>query len=180
MQFKSLFILAFFIGTSFAQTTVAEIQVDINNKIALALSNFVTMIDAFSTSGGTLTQAMALRSSLTNLTEVIVTTTNDINGATCPASESDGQAILACFQSLLPNITKASTDIVARKEAIMALPLVGVFGLVQQNFVSLNGSTNNLASALIACAPPSVVPGAQQLQSNISVAFTNVMTAFNG
>ncbi|KAG6889261.1 hypothetical protein C0995_002256 [Termitomyces sp. Mi166 len=179
MRFNSLFILASFAGTSFAQTTVAEIQDHINNKTAPALSDFVTKIDAFPTSHGTLAQAMAIRSSLTRLKNAMATTTNAINGATCPVSDTEGQAILASFQALLPNMTKASADIIARRDAIMALPLVGVSGLVQHHFLGLNASSVSLASAFISCVPPNVVPGAEQLQTNMTVVFTNAMAAFN-
>ncbi|KAG6889259.1 hypothetical protein C0995_002254 [Termitomyces sp. Mi166 len=202
MQFKSLVVLASLAVSSLAQTSVAQVETDINKNIAPHLSSLVTAIDNFPTSGGTLTGALAIHTDAMNLNNAIVATTNDVKagiiilnllrfliviqfkGAACPVSDSDGQAILADIQALEPNIAKASTDIVARKAAFQALPLGGVSTLVQQDLTQLKASTDALAAAFISCSPKidddqaSVVPAAQELQTEIDNDFAPAIAAF--
>ncbi|KAG6901517.1 hypothetical protein C0995_010940 [Termitomyces sp. Mi166 len=214
MQFKSLVVLASLAVSSFAQTSVAQIETDINNNIAPNLSSLVTAIDNFPTSGGTLTGALIIHTDAINLNNAIVATTNDVKagsyprssflrfliviqfkGAACPVSDSDGQAILADIQALEPNIAKATSDIVARKAAFQALPLGGVPALVQQDLAQLKASTDALAAAFINCSPvrpllnpfdnrrtdddqASVVPAAQELQTEIDNDFAPAIAAF--
>ncbi|KAG5341889.1 hypothetical protein E4T56_gene18051 [Termitomyces sp. T112] len=179
MQFKSLLVLASLAVSSFAQTSVAQVENDINNIIAPDLSTLLTDIDAFPTSGGNLIQALTIHTDATSLISALATTTNDVNGATCPVSDSDANTILADLQALLPNIQQAATDIVARKAAFTALPLGGVPALVQQDLASLKSNTDTLAAAFIACAPAGVVVAAQELQSEIDAAFAPAIAAFN-
>ncbi|KAG6889260.1 hypothetical protein C0995_002255 [Termitomyces sp. Mi166 len=143
------------------QVTASDIKNDITNKIAPALSNFLTIIGAFPISSGSLDQARS---------------------ATSPVSDNDGQDILALFQTMLPNIKKASADIIRHKNAIVELPIIGVPALVHQNFTSLSGTTDTLTAAFIACVQINVeqlnvVPGAKQLQSEIDAEFASVMAA---
>ncbi|KAG6901518.1 hypothetical protein C0995_010941 [Termitomyces sp. Mi166 len=165
------------------QVTASDIKNDITNKIAPALSNFLTTIGAFPISNGSFDQARALYIASSNLQNVLVATTNDIKSATSPVSASDGQDILTLFRTLVPNIKKASADIITRKYSIVGLPIIDVPALVQQNFTSLSGTTNTLTAAFIACVPkinveqPNVVPGAKQLQSEIDAEFAKVMAA---
>ncbi|KAG5341921.1 hypothetical protein C0989_006764 [Termitomyces sp. Mn162] len=59
MQFKSLLVLASLAVSSFAQTSVAQVENDIENAIAPELSTLVADIDTFPTSGENLVQALA-------------------------------------------------------------------------------------------------------------------------
>ncbi|KAG6879062.1 hypothetical protein C0992_005409 [Termitomyces sp. T32_za158] len=153
MQLKNLFILATLAISSYAQTSVAQIEDDINNNIAPALTALLNSIDAFPVSGGDLISALLIHTNALNVDTTVVGTTNDVNGAACPVGESDGQAILADLQALLPTIQQSLTDLVARKAAFQALPLGGVPALVQQDLSTLSQDTNTLAAAFIACAP---------------------------
>ncbi|KAH0587734.1 hypothetical protein H2248_006493 [Termitomyces sp. 'cryptogamus'] len=149
MQFKSLLVLASLAVSSFAQTSVAQVENDIENAIAPELSTLVADIDTFPTSGENLVQALTIHTDATNLIIAFAATTND-----------------------------AATDIVARKAALAALPLEGVLPVIQQDLAGLKSNIDALMAAFIACVPADIVPAAQELQSEFDGVTASAIAAF--
>ncbi|KAG6875817.1 hypothetical protein C0993_007273 [Termitomyces sp. T159_Od127] len=179
MQLKNLFVLASLAIAAYAQTSFAQIEDDINNKIAPALAALLNSIDAFPTSGGNLTSALLIHTNALNLETVLGETVGDDHDAACPIGDADAQAILADLQGLLPNIQQSLTDIVARKAAFQALPLGCGPLLVEKALIDLSQGTDILLSSFITCAPADIIPDAQQLRSEIDAAFAPAIAAFD-
>ncbi|KAG6816485.1 hypothetical protein H0H87_005691 [Tephrocybe sp. NHM501043] len=134
MRFYNLIVLTSLAISSFG-ATVADVETDIGN-ISTQLAALDAAITAYSPDVGVGTLAQALT-------------------VPTPIADSDAQAILALIEALEPTIDDALLKIVARKAALVALPLGGLPALVKQDLANLNASTNGLESALIASAPVS-------------------------
>ncbi|KAG6886659.1 hypothetical protein C0992_002912 [Termitomyces sp. T32_za158] len=200
MQFKNLFILASLAISSYTQTSVAQIEDDINNTIAPALDTFLNAIDAFPIDGGSNVQLAAILVGISDIITALAGTTTDVNDAACPVGDSDAQAILADLQALMPNIQQSLTALAARKTAFLAINgLVGVPHFIpfnqelQLDLLTLDQNADDLASAFITCAPvrpllslfgrkidveqADIVPSVQEFQSEIDDAFTTAIAA---
>jgi hypothetical protein len=70
-------------------------------------------------------------------------------------SEGDGKAIFISFKGSALTIIHASSNLVAKKAAIKALPVPGIMGLVQQGLKALESSLDAFENALMASEPVS-------------------------
>ncbi|KAF5383285.1 hypothetical protein D9615_004803 [Tricholomella constricta] len=177
MRFSSVFVLASLVASSFA-STVADIQADIAD-ISTKLTTLDNSIAAFPSTGGTLSQALAIHSNAVTLGKSIDQGTTDVNDVDPkPFSDEDGRAILDSFTALEPTINNALIGIVDKKAALEALPVGGIPALVKQDLSNLSASTAALEDALIAAAPESIVDEAIALKERIDAAFATAIAAY--
>ncbi|KAF5383281.1 hypothetical protein D9615_004806 [Tricholomella constricta] len=177
MRFSSVFVLASLVASSFA-STVADVQADIAD-ITTKLHALDDSITAFPTSGGTLTQALAIHNNAVALGSSIDQGATDTAAVTPnPVSDADGRSILDSFEALEPTINHALVGIVDRKAAFTALPLGGIPALVKQDLANLNASTSNIEAALIGSAPAGLVGEATDLKNRIDAAFATAIAAY--
>ncbi|KAG6888706.1 hypothetical protein C0995_006499 [Termitomyces sp. Mi166 len=191
MELKSLFVLVSLTVSSFAQTTSTQVESDITDNIMPLLSTDIAALETFSTSGGTLDQAMAIHTVNTNLNDAVVATTDDINNASCPFPDGDASDILTLLEALGPNIQSALMDFIATKPGFDAL---GVTSIFSQDLVTLKASSDAMGAALIGCVSvrPSlsllarkidveqsnIAPAAEEFQAGVDAAFAPAIAAF--
>ncbi|KXN86818.1 hypothetical protein AN958_09554 [Leucoagaricus sp. SymC.cos] len=176
MQLKSLFYLASAISVAFG-ATVADVLTDLA-AVKDQVANLDNAINAFPTSGGSLTQALAIHTDATSTGSAVDKTTSDANTVATPVAESDGQSILDAITGIEPIIEDALIAIVAKKPALQALPIGGIPALVKQDLSSLNASTTALEIALISKAPADLVGPANAVKTKIDGAFATAIAAY--
>ncbi|KAG6872603.1 hypothetical protein C0995_008585 [Termitomyces sp. Mi166 len=154
MQFKSFLLLASLVVSSLAQATVATVQDDINNKIAPAVSNLNTTVNAFPILlGGTVDQALSLASQV---------------------SDGDGIKIISDLQNLESILLKSLTDLVARKPSLEVSLPGDVPALIKQDLTAMRTSMTNFTEALITHVPLSVRSAALSMQANVDAVWAGV------
>ncbi|THH14456.1 hypothetical protein EW146_g5882 [Bondarzewia mesenterica] len=182
------------LASPLSKRTVAQVESDISN-INDQVNSLNTAIEAFPDSGGSLSEALAIHTSATNLETAINSATSDTQAiylhdltlhssslidvqATDPFSDADGQTILSQVQALEPNITSALQNIVEKKPAFEALPIGGIPALVEQDLQTLESDTSAFANALIANTPADLLDQANSIKSDIDSAFATAVAAY--
>ncbi|KAG6810822.1 hypothetical protein H0H92_010180 [Tricholoma furcatifolium] len=180
MRFSSLFVLASVAISSYA-ATVAEVESDIAtiSTQLTTLDNDINNVDT-STTTTTLEGALTVHDDAVTLGNTVDSTTADVESVPLPISDSDGQTILADLQALQPTIDNALSQIVVLLPALEQVNLENLAGLVQEDLANLNTSTFNLAAALIAAAPSSILTAAETLQSQLLASFATAINAYAG
>ncbi|KAG6860688.1 hypothetical protein C0995_008601 [Termitomyces sp. Mi166 len=179
MQFKSLFILASLAVSVLAQTTVATVQDDINNKMGPAVNSFSAAVHGFSIFGGTVEQAMTIHTSAKILNNVIVNTTNDINSLSSQFSLADSQQIFGNLQALEPSFLQSVTGLIARKLAFEFLPLEDFPVLIEQDLEKMKTSADNFLDALTTHVPTSVQTPAGVMKSTVDSVFSIALDVYD-
>ncbi|KAG5635541.1 hypothetical protein H0H81_010903 [Sphagnurus paluster] len=177
MRFSSVIVLASFIVSSFA-STAADIKADIVT-ITARINTLDTSITAFAVPGGTLTQALAIHNNAVTLGTALDKGTTDATNVTPnPVSPTDGRAILTALEATETTISRALTNIVARKAAFNALPIGGIPALVKQDLANLSASTTKFEAALIAAASADLVAEATAFKGRVDGYFAVAIAAY--
>ncbi|KAF5371891.1 hypothetical protein D9757_010587 [Collybiopsis confluens] len=160
---------------SYAQ--FASVSADLNT-IATHVSSLDTELKAFPTSGANIASALAIHAQATGLASALTTAAAAVSKAG-PVTDAQAQQILTFVQGIEPTILDALHQLVAKKSGFVSLPISGASAIIAQDIAKVQTNAKDFENALIADAPPHLLPTAASMTSAIDAALASASAAYS-
>ncbi|KJA28755.1 hypothetical protein HYPSUDRAFT_618359 [Hypholoma sublateritium FD-334 SS-4] len=175
LKYSTVYLLS---AVSVVLATFAEIELQLG-FVSSNSTNWDNLLNAFPTTGGSLTEAIDILIAGQNFADSL-STVAELTAANGPLNVANATEILNTVLMCMETLQNSLFVIAAKEPALVGLPSgIMVQGFTHDILELLNASSIEFANSFIGVAPASLLPIDTAIRTDVSEAFATAIDAFN-